>query len=172
MKVKAIEIGEYKTNCYILEKENNILIIDPGAEFEKIEKEIGKNNVVGILLTHSHFDHIGAVSKIINKYKCELYDYYNLEEKKYKISNFDFEVIFTPGHSSDSITFYFKENKKYFTGDFLFSGTVGRWDFPTGDPNEMKESIEAIKKYEDGKVYPGHGKMTSLNHEIKYNRYF
>ena len=172
MKIKQIRVGFMKTNCYILEKDNKVIIIDPGEDADKIEKELKNKKVLGVVITHYHYDHVGALSRIINKYKCNIYDYYSLEEKEYIIENFKFEVIFTPGHCLDSISLYFKEDKKYFTGDFLFKETVGRCDLPTSSFDEMKKSIEKIKKYPEGNVYPGHGSSTTLSHEIKYNPYF
>ena len=108
MNIKTIIVGELNTNCYILEKDNNILIIDPGDESEKIKKIIGKKNVVGIIITHYHYDHIGALEDIQKFYKTVVYDNNNLKEGINNIKNFNFEIISTPGHKEDCITIYFK----------------------------------------------------------------
>ena len=79
----------------------------------------------------------------------------------------------TPGHSSDSVTFYFEEEKAMFVGDFVFRDTVGRCDLPTGSSEEMDKSIARIKTYADDiTLYPGHGDETTLGREKQYNLYF
>lgn len=167
MKIKTIKVGYLETNCYILIKGNNALIIDPGDEYSKIKKKIENLNVQAILLTHHHFDHIGAL-KFFNNIK--IIDY-NTEENK--IGDFKFEIIKTPGHTSDSITYYFKEEKIMFVGDFVFEGSIGRTDLDTGNYKEMKKSIEKLKTYPtDTKLYPGHGNNTTLEKEIKNNPFF
>lgn len=172
MNIKTIKVGSLKTNCYILTINQNCLIIDPGDEVEKIIKEIGNNNVLGILVTHHHFDHVGALKELVNKYNVPVYNKENLEEKEYQIAKFKFSVIYTPGHTDDSISFYFKEDNIMFTGDFLFKETIGRTDLPTGDDRKMQESIEKIKKYNENiRIYPGHGESTTLEFELKYNIY-
>ena len=95
-----------------------------------------------------------------------------LKEKNYKIENFSFDVIYTFGHTSDSVTYYFKEEKIMFTGDFIFKNSIGRTDLG-GNSNDMKNSINKIKKYSDNiKIYPGHGDTTSLIDEKANNVYF
>ena len=172
MKIEKIEVGYLQTNCYILIKNNNCLIIDPGDEYDKILSKISKMNVIGILITHHHFDHIGALEEIKNKYNCNIYDIYNLEEKEYNINNFVFDVIYTKGHHETSITFYFKDDKVMFTGDFLFKGSIGRTDLDTGNEIEMKKSLGKIKKYpKDITIYPGHGLNTTLEYELNNNMF-
>lgn len=172
MNIKRVKVGDLETNCYILTINQNSIIIDPGDEPEKIIANVGNNNVLGILITHSHFDHIGALNELKNKYNTPIYHKANFEEKEYEIGNFKFSVIYTSGHTDDSITIYFKDEKVMFTGDFLFKGTVGRTDLPTGDYERMQESIEKIKKYDKNiKIYPGHGETSKLELEFKNNIY-
>ena len=166
MKVTKIKVGALRTNCYILEIENDAIIIDPGDEYEKIKSNLGNLNLQAILITHHHFDHVGALKYFKNTKIC---DYSNLEEKTYEIGKFKFEVIITKGHTSDSITFYFKEDKMMFTGDFLFKGTIGRTDLETSNILEMKKSLDKIKKYPDVTIYPGHGDSTTLEYEKNNN---
>lgn len=170
MKIEIIKVGDLETNCYILEKDNNILLIDPGDESNKIIDKIGDRKLIGILITHNHFDHIGALENILNKYEVEVYDKNNLEEKEYNIGEFKFKIIFNPGHTSDSVSYLFDNN--LFCGDFIFKDSIGRWDLPTGNYNEMLESISRIKKYNDLIIYPGHGDSTLLEEEKKNNYYF
>lgn len=172
MKVERIVVGFLQTNCYLLFKEDECLIIDPGAEGHKIVKEIKDYKVKGILVTHCHPDHIGSVDYLKNYYDCLVYDYENLEEGNYKVGKFNFDVIFTPGHSYDSLSYYFF-NKHLFTGDFLFKGTIGRYDLPTSDYNALMNSLDKIRTYpQDIIVYPGHGEQTTLGQELMFNPYF
>ena len=141
-------------NCYIVEKDDKCIIIDPGDEAEKIIKEIDKK-VVGILITHHHFDHVGALDEIKNKYKVDV--------NNFKIDGFDFEVIKTPGHTSDSLTFYFKKDNIMFVGDFLFKNGIGRTDLPTGNDEDMIKSLKMIFNYPlETIIYPGHGEPSKL----------
>jgi len=172
MRIKKVSVGYLETNCYILEKDNNCLIIDPGDESDKIIYEVGNLNVVGIIITHYHFDHIGALDDIRNKYNVEVYDINNLEEREYNINGFIFDVIHTKGHHETCITIYFSEDKIMFTGDFLFKESIGRTDLETANNNEMRESLDKIKKYsKDITIYPGHGEHSTLEHEFMYNYY-
>ena len=171
MNIKTVVVGDLETNCYILENDNECLIIDPGADREKIDNEIVKE-LVGVILTHSHFDHNGEVSYFCEKYGAPLYDYNNLNPGKNKISSFEFDVIYTPGHTKDSITIYFEKQKIMFVGDFIFYRTIGRTDLSGGNYEEMKQSIKKIKEYKDVILYPGHGIMTKLEEEKIYNIYF
>ncbi len=169
MELKTIKVGYLQTNCYILTEGTSTIIIDPGDEAEKIKKQI-KQNIKAILLTHHHFDHIGAIKEFKN---IKILDNTNLEEKNYEIDDFKFEVIKTKGHTSDSISFYFQKEKIMFTGDFIFKNTIGRTDLETGNMKEMKKSIEKLKKYpKETKLYPGHGDITTIEEEIKNNPFF
>lgn len=167
MNVKTIVVGSLDTNCYILEKDSNCLIIDPGAEDEKIIKNIDPSKkVVGIIITHGHEDHYGACEKIKNKYQTMIYDIHNMKEGNFLIENFSFDVIYTPGHKDDQITIYFLKEKKMFVGDFIFKGGIGRTDLAGANPNEMKESIKRILAYpKDITLYPGHYEKTTLGLE-------
>lgn len=168
MKVEAVVVGPLEENCYVLKIDDKALVIDPGDEIDKINKVIDSSKVAGVLITHNHFDHIGALS-----YFDKIYNFSNLEEKEYNIENFKFEVVYTPGHTSDSISFYFKEINSLFCGDFIFLESIGRCDLPTGDTNTMKESINKIKDYPKNMIiYPGHGPKTTLQYEINNNPYF
>lgn len=164
MNIKRIVVGELEENCYVLEKNNKGIIIDPGDEHEKIESEIKELNIVGILLTHNHFDHIGALEYFENKYNLKHNDI---------IPEFNYEVISTPGHTKDSKTFYFSDEKVMFTGDFLFKGTIGRMDLPGGSIEEMKKSLDIISAYpNDIIIYPGHGDFSILGNEKSYFRFY
>ena len=172
MNIKKEVVGILQTNCYILEKNNEVLVIDPGDDFPKIDKHLINKKVVGIILTHNHSDHTGAVQDIVNKYHSSVYDNTNLSKGINKIGSFQFEVISTNGHTNDSVTIYFKDNKCMFVGDFIFRLGIGRWDLPTGNIKDMLLSIEKIKKYpNDTTIYPGHGEPTTLGYEKENNEY-
>lgn len=173
MEVKTVITGTLEENCYILIKKGECLVIDPGSDYQVIKKVIGDNKVLGVLITHSHFDHVGALRNFLSKKGIKIFKKSNILEKEYNIGNFTFNCIYTPGHSSDSITFYFKEIKAMFVGDFIFKNNIGRCDLPTGSIIEMKKSIEKIKKYDDDIIiYNGHGACTILLDEKKNNPYF
>jgi glyoxylase-like metal-dependent hydrolase (beta-lactamase superfamily II) len=173
MNIRIVQNGDLFENCYLLEKENRVLIIDPGSEFDKINSYVEDNEVIGILITHRHKDHIGALEEAINTYKCPVYEKLNLEEETYNIGPFSFNVIFNPGHTPDSITFYFYKEHIMFVGDFIFEGNIGRCDLPGGDMNEMMKSIQKIKSFpDDTTIYSGHGEFTKLGHEKRWNYYF
>ena len=165
MQIKIVKVGYLETNCYIIENDKETLIIDPGDESEKIIPNITKK-VVGILITHHHFDHVGAADEQQAKYNCKVYDYQNLKEGQNKIGAFAFEMIRTPGHKDDLISLLF--NKDLFCGDFIFKGTIGRYDLDGSNFKDMQNSIHKILKYDkDITIYPGHGNSTTLKEEEK-----
>lgn len=166
IEIEKVVVGELNTNCYILKLHNEALVIDPGDDVERIIGAIGKSRTVGIVITHRHFDHVGALEALKEMTSCGVYDFQNLKEGENTISNFTFEVIFTPGHTEDSICLLFKEYGSMFVGDFIFKNAIGRWDLAGGNFRELKNSIKKILDYDlDIKVYPGHGETTSLRDE-------
>ena len=171
MNIEVLKLGPLETNCYVLRKNQKVLIIDPADEVLKIKNSIGNDELLGIIVTHSHFDHIGALNELLECYDTNVYDKNNLKEKEYNIGGFQFEVIYTPGHTDDSITIYFKQEKIMFVGDFVFKDSIGRTDLG-GNIIEMKESIEKIKEYHDILIYPGHGDSTNIDYEKENNYYF
>lgn len=177
MKIETIKVGELETNCYLIIINNKCIIVDPGDEFNLIKNRISELNLipVAIFVTHYHFDHIGVLNDCVNEYKIDIYDnkIFENDNKEYQIGEFKFNIIYFPGHKSDLVAFYFKESNVMFVGDFIFKHDIGRCDLPTGDFNEMKKSIEKLKKYSiDTILYPGHGEKTKLSDEIKHNEYF
>ena len=173
LKIEKIEVGELQCNCYLVEKNNTYLLIDPGDEYQKIVNFIQGKKIVGILITHGHFDHIGCLQKLEEDFHYPVYQYSNLKEGNLSIGNFSLEVIFTKGHSNDSVCYYFKENKVMFVGDFIFKGTIGRCDLEGGNFNEMLQSLQKIKQYnQEITLYPGHGEKTTLQEELENNPYF
>ncbi len=171
MNVKKVEVGFLKENCYILTIGNKCLIIDPGDDADKIKNEIMSHEVLGILITHEHFDHVGALKELLKEYDVDVIKYSN-SKKEYNIGPFEFDVIYTPGHSNDSVCYYFKNEKSMFVGDFIFKNNIGRCDLAGGNIDLMYKSLNKIKEYPDVIIYPGHGEITSLNIEKENNPYF
>ena len=173
MKVEIVKVGELECNCYLLDIDGCLLVIDPGDDGDKIINKIGDRKVLGIIITHHHFDHVGAIDDLVYKYNCLVYDVNNLIEGENKIGEFEFLVIGTPGHKEDAITIYFEKEKMMFCGDFIFKGNIGRCDLPGGNVRDMVSSINKIKLYDrDIVIYPGHGDKTTLGFEIDNNIYF
>lgn len=186
MKIKKLVVGDLQENCYILIINNNAIIVDPGAQANKIISYIEDNklNLLAILITHAHFDHIGALKELLDKYKVPVYsnnrnneikydNIINIKEEEYSINDFKFKVIYTSGHRNDLVTYYFYNDNVMFTGDFIFKGSIGRMDLEYADKKEMKNSINKIKKYDANVIiYPGHGDDTTLGYEKENNFYF
>lgn len=173
MNITKIKVGYLKCNCYLLEKENDCLLIDPGDDYEKIKEYIKEKNILGILITHNHFDHVASVDNLKEDFGIKVYNQKILKEGIMNIGKFKFEVIETNGHTQDCFSFYFEEEKVMFTGDFLFKNTIGRCDLLESDYAEMLKSIQKIKQYDKNtKIYPGHGITTTLEEEIMNNPYF
>ena len=173
MEIKTIVTGVLDENCYVLINNKECLVVDPGDDYSKIKEVVGDNKVLAVLITHSHFDHIGALRNFLTKRSIKIFKKSSLTESKYTIGSFNFECLYTPGHSKDSVSFYFKDQKAMFVGDFIFKESVGRYDLPGGDINDLKESLEKIKNYDDDiTLYPGHGEKTTLKYEKENNEFF
>ena len=173
MNIKIIRNGMLDENCYIIKNNDTCLVVDPGDDYSKINKEIGDSKLLGVLITHSHFDHIGALRNFLTKKSIKIFKNSNVEDNKdYSIGDFKFRVYKTPGHSSDSISFHFIEDKCMFVGDFIFKESIGRCDLPTGSLQEMNNSIEKLLKLDDDiTLYTGHYDITTLGYERTNNPY-
>jgi len=194
--IEAIPAGIYDANCYILVEENTkeCGIIDPGGDSERLISQIDKLNAKPkfILLTHGHMDHVGGVIDLVKKYNIPFYiskadeeymekdDFvfgtlpkasgYLKENDILKLGDEIIKVLETPGHTKGGLCFLLN-NDKVFTGDTLFNGSIGRTDFIGGSMSEIINSIkEKLLPLGDRvDVYPGHGDMTTIEHEKKYN---
>lgn len=159
MKIHTVKVGELKTNCYIVEDEasKTAFIVDPGGEADKILTVLRENklSVKGIVITHDHFDHVGALAEIEKATGA-----------KAATAVPGFEVLCTPGHTKDGLCLYSKKEKVLFSGDTLFFGTWGRTDLPGSSAEEMKASLKRLLALPPKtKVYPGHGKPTTIGAE-------
>lgn len=172
MEIKKVITGVLDENCYVLIKNNTAIIIDPGDDYLDIKEAIGENKVLAVLITHSHFDHIGALRNFLTKRSIKIFKKSSLEEKEYTIGDFKFKCIYTPGHSKDSVSFFFEENNCMFVGDFIFKESIGRTDLPGGDNNDMKESLNKLLTFNESIIlYPGHDDETTLKYEKEHNPY-
>ena len=195
MQVKRMQVGPIGTNCYILEDEKKIAVIDPGDEAERILEvlEETEGTVAYILLTHGHYDHTTAVPELhkalpeakIYIHQADangagsrlfplagqvddllLYD----EGDALPLGSLTIEVLHTPGHSKGSVTL--KAGDVLFTGDTLFAGSMGRTDLPGGDEEEIVASLKRLGELEgDFTVCPGHMQTSTLDQERKTNPY-
>lgn len=198
MEIKRIVVGAFQTNCYLLKKENHCIIIDPAKKGEKIASFIDVNEKVdAILLTHGHFDHIGAVDELVALYDCPVYvneedrnlirdsrsntmagmhakvisDVKIFKEGELNIGPFHFEVTFAPGHTPGSTLLQCEDD--LFSGDVLFYESIGRTDLDGGNNSQMRATIQMLKQFNPNiKVYPGHGELTTIEHELQYNPFF
>lgn len=170
MNIKRVAVGSLQTNCYIIEEDNETIVIDPGGEPEKILKYI-KGEVKYIINTHYHFDHTLANKEIKEATKAKILisekekDYIDFkpdgflkENEEIKIGKTILKVLETPGHSKGSICLI--SNGIIFAGDTIFEGGYcGRMDLPGGSEEDMQDSLNKLKKIikSETKIYPGHG---------------
>jgi len=173
MEIKCVVTGYLDENCYVLSNNGKCLVVDPGDDYPDIKEAIGDNQVLGVLITHSHADHIGALRNFLTKRSIKIFKSSNIDDGMFfDIGDFHFQGFHTPGHSKDSVTFFFPEENIMFVGDFIFKESVGRTDLPTGSDSELKSSIQWILGYDDDIVlYPGHYDSTTIGHERKNNPY-
>jgi hydroxyacylglutathione hydrolase len=175
MEIESIVVGSLNTNCYLLVSENEILIIDPGQESDRILEKIKEKNkkVKKIILTHYHQDHTQEAQKIKVALNAQILahrkdvsflnfnevgvDQVLKDQEIIEFNNHQLKVIHTPGHTEGSICLL--GDNFIITGDTLFQEGHGRIDLPGGSCREIKKSLDKIKELvEPGMiVYPGHG---------------
>ena len=199
MIVHTLPLGAYQTNCYIVQNGANCVIIDPGYEPDTILRFLQGRNLTAdaILLTHGHFDHVGAVEKLVEATGCTLWmSEGDWSQKRnpitayfYPIANCDFtevqfceegedipaaglsfSVMATPGHTHGSVCYRYGD--ALFSGDTLFAGSCGRTDLPGGNWATIQESLRRLAELpENLTVYPGHGEATTIEKEKRKNPY-
>ncbi len=191
MKIKRFIGGMLESNGYVIYQNEggDCYVIDPGYN-PKVFLQYIKENMLqlkGILLTHHHYDHVGAVERIKEEMDCPVYlhtkdcDMYRKAVEIY-LENGDIidlegeslKVIHTPGHTEGSVCFFTEKSKVCFTGDTIFNVDLGRTDLEDGSPEKMRESIiEKIDKWEnDIFIYPGHGDGCTMKKVRQINREF
>jgi len=156
-----------QTNCYVLvdDQTQEAVVIDPGDEAEKILPELNGLKIKMILLTHGHYDHVGALKEVLQATSAPL----RKEEDEISFGSETLAVIKTPGHTSDGVCFYSKKHNYLFAGDTLFYQTYGRTDLPTSSPREMVLSLKRLAELpNETKVFPGHGWSTTIKQEKEF----
>jgi hydroxyacylglutathione hydrolase len=169
MKIAQIPVGSMLNFSYIVYDEKNSIgaIIDPSWDLEKLLVFLEKNNITAkyIINTHTHFDHILGNDHISEITKAEIIQHEKSTQKKERsvvdhenisIGELDLEVLYTPGHSEDSICLIVNK-ESIITGDTLFVGNCGRVDLPGSNPEKMYDSLSKVANLDDSLVvYPGH----------------
>jgi hydroxyacylglutathione hydrolase len=204
LQVETAAVGPIQANCYIVYQQNHpeCVLIDPGGDTEQLTDLLNKLGVrpTYILLTHGHFDHIGAVAQLAERYgakvaiheaeahaltngRSSLADLAGVQQKKGKAADrllqdgdvvdtagMRIEVLHTPGHSKGSVCYLIGDSM--FSGDTLFKATIGRTDLPGSDQGEMAKSLSKIRALKkDYRVFPGHMEPSTLSEEIRSNPY-
>ena len=195
MLIKTLPVGQLETNCYIVTDEATLscAVIDPGDESNTILDYLEDNHLkcLAILLTHGHYDHVGAVETVAEETGARVYmhraddtngtdprrpyrlpengEYYD-EGDVVELPGLRFEVIATPGHTPGGVSL--RCGEALFTGDTLFRGSCGRTDLPGGDMDEELRSLKKLCELPgDYEVYPGHMDPSTLERERSFNYY-
>ena len=189
MTITTLPLGYLQTNCYLLTGTEGVIAIDPGAEPRRVLSALGDKPLAAILLTHGHFDHVGAVRDLAAETGCDVYlcrEDLNLppaitsgplyythtygEGDELTIAGLTFQVLHTPGHTPGSVCLRF--GCELFAGDTLFAGSCGRTDLPCGDSRVMSQTLRRLAQLEGNlRIWPGHGESTTLDEELRYNPY-
>jgi hydroxyacylglutathione hydrolase len=174
--VEMLTVGAIAENCFLVRRQGSdrLLVVDPGEEAERILAAAGEmGEIEAILLTHCHFDHIGAVAPVAAATGAPVYcpqlevplladimrfvpwegfgpyESYDADEtvaggETLELAGLELDVIFTPGHSPGHVTYSVRGEEALFSGDVLFQGSVGRVDLPGGDGPTLIESIGTL----------------------------
>ena len=203
MDVRMFTVGQVAENCFILRRDGaeRGLIVDPGEEAERILHVVAELGIGidAILLTHTHFDHIGAVAPVARATGAPVYcpeielpvladimswvppgfgpfESYEAEHsltggERLELAGFEIDVIHTPGHSPGHVTYSIPAEAALVSGDVLFQGSVGRVDLPGGDGPTLMKTLRSLAEGfpEETTVYPGHMGITTLGSERATN---
>ena len=200
--IRSVTVSECYTNCYICMNKDTKegFIVDPGDDELKISVNVSRLEMIpkAILLTHGHFDHIGAVNQLKERYNIPVIvgakeekvltdsrmnlssmfgepvkvngDKFLEDGENFQVAGFDIQYILTPGHTPGSGCFYIEEEQVLFSGDTLFQASRGRTDFPGGSESDIIKSIKNNLLVLPGEteVYPGHMNITNIDSEKVY----
>ncbi len=177
MDVRMLTVGQVAENCFVFVRDGSDrgLVVDPGDEAERIEATIGEMGIGidAILLTHTHFDHVGAVAPLARSTGAPVYcpelevpvladimafvpwpgfgpfESYDADEtvkggEKLDLAGMEIDVLYTPGHSPGHVTYSIPGERALFSGDVLFQGSIGRTDLPGGDAPTLMESLRTL----------------------------
>lgn len=202
IQIRSVLVSECYTNCYLcMNKETKEgFIVDPGGDQLKISTNVGNMEMIpkAILLTHGHYDHIGAVEALKERYNIpviasEAEDMLLLDKRAnlsamfgepttvcanrflrdgetFTVAGIPMKFILTPGHTQGSGCYYLAENEVLFSGDTLFHASRGRTDFPGGSEAAIMRSIreKLLTLPGETEVYPGHMDITTIDSEKIY----
>ena len=195
MLIKTLTVGQLEENCYVVinEKTLECVVIDPGDESNTILDYLEDNKLTcrAVMLTHGHFDHVGAADAVAEETGATVYMNsrddtggksfhlpYRLPQGGISYDDGDlideaglrFEIIATPGHTPGGVTI--RCERALFTGDTLFRGSCGRVDLDGSDPMAEMLSLKRLCSLEgDFEVYPGHMDSSTLERERMFNYY-
>lgn len=199
MQARGFTVGPLQENCWVVAEGPRAIVVDPGDEADRLIEELDGLTVEAILLTHTHFDHVGAVAALarhtgapvycpvteafilrdINSYVFPgygPYEPYDPEEtveggEHVTLAGLEIDVLLTPGHSPGHVSFSIPDHQLLLSGDVLFQGSIGRTDLPGGEPERLMESIAMLLDTlpDDTRVLPGHMGVTTLGRERATN---
>lgn len=203
LKIEKLVLGMVQTNVYLAvnQETEEAILIDPAAEAASIARLLEERGYhpAGILLTHGHFDHIGAAEELAARFGLKIgagsletgvlgdsvknlsamygrpftvkADCLYKDGDDFEMAGFSIRVFHTPGHTEGGVCYYLPGEAALFSGDTLFNGSVGRTDFPTGSMSVLVRSVRKITGSLPGDtaVYPGHGPDTTIAYEKECN---
>lgn len=197
--IERLTLGAYQANCYLLTSGDETLVIDPGAEPQRVLAAVAGKQVTAIVATHCHSDHIGAINELVEATGAPVLagaddadamadphlSGFDEEGSNYAVQTVDvrlgdgqqirwgqdaFTVLVTPGHTPGSICLLDEVNANLFTGDTLFEAGIGRTDFIRGDGRAMRASLRRLGLLPpELTVLPGHGATTTIGRECAIN---
>jgi len=198
--VDRYELGQIGTNCYVVRSERGapeLVVVDPGDDSTTLRLELAQTDgtVAAILVTHTHYDHIGAVADLAEATGAPVYvsetearvvanpdafypamgirpwepEHTLAGDETLELAGIEFQTVAVPGHSPGHLAYY--ADGSLFSGDVLFAGSVGRVDLPYGDWETLVQSIRTLvdRFPPDTVVYSGHGPETTLERERQTN---
>ncbi|MCD7955794.1 MAG: MBL fold metallo-hydrolase [Lachnospiraceae bacterium] len=205
IQMETLVLGMVSTNCYLVKNRETgaMLVIDPAEDEERIAQRVAAmgGTPEAILLTHGHFDHIGAADALRKKYQipvCVLdeereiledpvknltfwngpgyalkADRFFRDQEELTMAGFFTRVLHTPGHTVGSTCYYLPYENVLFSGDTLFRCSAGRTDFPTGSMGAIHHSLheKLFSLPEETEVFPGHDAATTIAYEKRFNPY-
>ena len=200
MDVRTFTVGPVQENCHFAIHDGQAIVIDPGDEAPRLLEAIDALGVevAAILLTHTHFDHVGAVAPVARATGAEVwcpelevpvladimtyvpwpgfgpFESYDADHtvaggETLSLGGMEFEVLFTPGHSPGHVTYAVPG--AIFSGDVLFQGSIGRTDLPGGDHATLMQTLATLVDAlpDETAVYPGHMGNTTIGRERATN---
>lgn len=202
MRIRRLTLGALDTNCWLVDdaKGGSLLVVDPADEPQVILEAIGDMPVEAVVLTHGHFDHLGAVAEVLEVTGAPLlvhesdapdittaagtggapFGFLTVSPPAERVlvdgdtvvaGEVSLKVVHTPGHTPGSMCLYAEGH--LLTGDTVFAGSIGRTDFRGGDMAAMRRSIARLAELpDDTRIYPGHGPESTIGRERRVNPFF